>query len=362
MPDEAQGTKLATIAEPVAPSRRSTRIDWTFRYTASYRIAWGVLALVLVFAAIAAPAVLNSASLRLVTALAGVLIIVCIGELLTVVSGGLDLSIPAVVALSGAATVKLSQGSDSNLLGLIATVLAIGAVVGAVNGILIAVLQLNALIVTLSMSTVIAGGTLVWAGSNFSATGFVPQSIADFSAKHIGPINIIVVVALVLAVVAYLVVSRTVVGRRFVAVGTSPQAARSLGISVRGYQAGAYVVAGVLYALGGLLVAGYVVSPDLSLGSPYLLTPLAAVALAGASLGGGPASISSVVAACLALTLVTQTLSVLGTGGGLQSLVQGLILVGAVAAATSNSWGRRIRRPSLRSLKSMTSPRGKGQK
>jgi ribose transport system permease protein len=121
----------------------------------------------------------------------------------------------------------------------------------------------------------------------------------------------------------------TAAGRRFQAVGANPRAAWMAGVHVRTHVVLAYTVAATLYALAAVLLAGVRISIDPGFGAAYLLAPIAAVVIAGASLAGGLASATSTWVAALALTLLTQMLRILGLSTAMQFIVfGGAIIVG----------------------------------
>jgi ribose/xylose/arabinose/galactoside ABC-type transport system permease subunit len=122
----------------------------------------------------------------------------------------------------------------------------------------------------------------------------------------------------------------TVIGRRFQAVGANPTAARIAGIRVNQYIVLAYAGAAMLYGLAGILLAGFIRSPTLGLGTSYLLSPIAAVVIGGASLTGGLASVPSTWAAAFFLTLLNQMLRVLGLPSALQFVAFGAAIVGGM--------------------------------
>jgi ribose transport system permease protein len=122
----------------------------------------------------------------------------------------------------------------------------------------------------------------------------------------------------------------TEVGRKFQSVGANPVAAWIVGIRINVFIVFAYVAAGLLYGLGGTLLAGFLRTPSLSLGDPYLLAPIAAVVIGGASLTGGLASAISTWGAAFFLTLLSQMLRVLHLPTDLQFVAFGIAIVGGM--------------------------------
>jgi ribose/xylose/arabinose/galactoside ABC-type transport system permease subunit len=107
-----------------------------------------------------------------------------------------------------------------------------------------------------------------------------------------------------------------------------------IGIRVRVSQAAAYVIAGVLYAVAGILLAGLLNTPDNTIGAEYQLQTISAVAIGGAALGGGPSSVTCTAAGAFFLVMLSQYLSVKGASGGVVVLLQGLVMLIAVAMVT----------------------------
>jgi ribose transport system permease protein len=131
-------------------------------------------------------------------------------------------------------------------------------------------------------------------------------------------------------IVVSVVLRYTALGRRFRVVGANPVASGVVGVRVSLSQITGYVVAGVLYALAGLALAGLIRRPGVYVGSEYLLAPIAAVVIGGASLTGGLASPISTFAAALFLTGLNQLMLTMGLPTALQSVVFGLVIIGGM--------------------------------
>jgi ribose transport system permease protein len=281
-----------------------------------------------------------------VTALAGVLAIASAGQLLVVLLGGIDLSIAAVMTLAAAVLVKVSDGSNDRLLLAALLAVAAGVVVGVVNGLLTVMVGLNALIVTLATASVVTGFVTFWTGGvSFSATGKVPPELADLCGDYAGFVSVLFLAAVVLLIIVSLLLRKTRAGRDFAFSATNPVAANILGLRVDLYQMSAYVAAGVLAAIAGIALAGFLIQPDATLGTPYQLNTVVVVILAGTLFGGGTSSLACVAAAAIFLPLLDQYLGIRNLPAGLQVLAQGLVLLVAVALVTSVSGARRWRLP-----------------
>jgi ribose transport system permease protein len=292
-------------------------------------LATGILALV---AALIAPEALQSTSWAFVLPYMTILAVAALGQMLVIMQAGIDLSTPAVMFFGGNLIVGVGSGSNSRLAVAILACLALGAGVGLANGILVGVLRLNPLIVTLAVGQIF----LAW-GVKYSrgvvAGANVPDGLSSWAAEKPLGISVVFWTGAAIAVAVALVLRYTAAGRRFQAVGANPRAAWMAGVHVRTHVVFAYVVAGTLYAGAAVLLAGVRISIDPGFGAEYLLAPIAAVVIAGASLAGGLASATSTWLAALALTLLTQMLRILGLSTAMQFIVFGAaILVGMLVS------------------------------
>jgi ribose/xylose/arabinose/galactoside ABC-type transport system permease subunit len=334
-PPAADASTLGAGPRPAAGGLLgNSKLDLAYRFAPRYRIIWIGLAAIILLSVITAQQLWSEGSVQFITALAGVMAIAAIGQGTVIVSGGIDLSVPAVMTLGGIMIVKLTQSSHVAPVAAIALCFAVAAAIGLLNGLLIAVVKINALITTLAMAGVVTGATIMWAGSTFSATGNVPSALQDTASSHLGPVSVLCLIGLAVTFLAAFVLRSTVWGRSFVAMGANPHTAQVIGIRATAYEVSGYVVAALLYMGAGLLLAGLLHTPDYSLGRPYQLGTIIVVALGGASLAGGPASMLSIGGAALFLVLLDQYLQVKGYSAGVREVVNGVILVAAVALAT----------------------------
>lgn len=323
---------------------RARRSDLKFQFQPRYRVVWVALAAMVIVAALTEQATFHGPSVNLITALAGVLAIAAAGQLIVVMSGGIDLSVPAIMALGGAIVVKQTQGADDRLALAVAEAILAAAAVGLVSGLLVAVARLNALIVTLAMNGIVTGAILLWTDGTFSTTGEVPGALSGFTENGIGSVNVLGLVGLALLALLAVAMRGTTPGRSFVAMGTNRAAAEIVGVRVKHYEVAGYMLAAVLYVCAGILLAGTIEIPNMTIGDPYLLSTIVAVALGGAALSGGPSSMLCTAAACLFLAILDQYLTLRDFGTGIHDLANGIALALAVAIVTlGTEGGRRLR-------------------
>jgi ribose transport system permease protein len=181
------------------------------------------------------------------------------------------------------------------------------------------------LIVTLAVGQIVVAEGLRY--SNGLAEAEVPSRLASFAQNRPLDISAVFWTGAAITVVVALLLRYTALGRRFQAVGANPRAAWMAGVHVRAYVVFAYTAAGALYALAAVLLASIRVSVDPAFGASYLLAPIAAVVIAGASLSGGLASATSTWVAAFALTLLNQMLIILGIRVGWQFIVFGAAII-----------------------------------
>jgi ribose transport system permease protein len=239
-------------------------------------------------------------------------------------------------------TVILTQhagGSNSGLaVGILLVVLACVAS-GVASGLAITVFGITPLVATLGVNALLLGTAYQLNGGQATAAG--PPGLTNFTvSKTIGIPNT-VWVAVIAAVVVAGLIRATVSGRRFVAVGASPAAARAAGIRVNGYLVMTYVLASLSYGAAGILITGYLVTPGLDTGTTYLLPTIAAVVLGGTSLAGGTGSVVATAVGAVFLTQLQQVLTANGAAQSVEYMVQGSII--ALGMLLRNVPWRRLR-------------------
>jgi ribose transport system permease protein len=255
---------------------------------------------------------------------AAIIAIVGLGQMLVVQQGGFDLSLAGGVSLAVVITTHLSGGDDAQLFTSILIAVGCALVAGVVNGILVGVLRLNAIIATIGVNALMYGAV-------FAVSGGVPRIttplMAEIAAgKTLGLPNSVLFAVVVTALVSF-VLKLSVMGRRFEAIGANPQAAHAAGLPVRRYQATAYVCAQLLYCLAGVLISGITREPTAFQGDSLLLPSVAVVVLAGTSLLGGRGFPISTVIAAFFLNQLSQFALAVGVPFSAQTIIQALALV-----------------------------------
>ena len=218
-----------------------------------------------------------------------------------------------------------SAGHEDAISGAVLGALFFATMIGLINGFLVAVIELNALIVTLAVGAITTGATL-WYRDSLPQESRVPPGMAAWGDARFLDINYSVWVLAAVAIILNLILRKTTIGRHFSAVGANPRAAWIAGINVAAYQMAAYTVAAFLYGIAGILVSAFIRNPTLRVGEPYLLAPIAAAVLGGTAMSGGIGSMVAVAGAALFLTQLGQMLQMLGLSSALQFVIQGLAI------------------------------------
>ena len=287
------------------------------------------IVLLVVVAAIWAPDALSGPGLSSVAPFGTFLAITALGQMLVIMTGGIDLSVPGTLTLAAAVTVGVGDASDDRIWTAIGIAIVLAALVGLVNGILIGGLRLNALIVTLAVGQIVAGIATRYYTSVAIQTP-VPEGLSAWTSVRFLGVTRTFWVGVLLTVALIIVFRFTTLGRRFQVVGANATASWIAGLRVNLNQVAAYVVAAIFYAIAGVLVASYLGTISITIGAAYLLGPIAAVVIGGASLTGGLASPLSTWAAAFFLAGLSQMMRVMGLNTALQFVVFGLVIIGGM--------------------------------
>lgn len=305
---------------------------------------WGMTVVLFAISPLIAPGSLSGSSLSSMLPFAAILGIASLGQSFVVTQGGIDLSVPGSMALAAVFVTKVPQLTGMPLPVAILLGMLAGAAGGLVVGVAVVKFRIAAFVATLAMNSILIGVVLQ------ISNGFPGSASPGFSSFAVGSVWVVpnlLILAAVLVVAAQWLRRRSVAGRRFMAVGARADAARLLGIRTVGYQIGSYAIAGLLYSLAGLLLAGYLRTPDILLGNTYQLSSIAAVVLGGSLLTGGMSSAAATGVAALFLTQLNQVVLAAGATTSIQLLVQAIVLAFAVVLRRV-PFGALLRRAGLR--------------
>lgn len=327
LPGGAAGGTPGTVA--AAPPRlvtRSVRVRNTLRPAAGALLALAVLVIAL---SLTHPEFLGAENIRNVLGTNASLLVVSAGMTAVLISGGIDLSVGAVMAVSQLMLAGFLHLGMPGWLGIV-LVLAAGFAIGAlVNGLLIGVAKLNFFVVTLASMTF--GYGVVDVLTNGSTTIISSPLLSALGNDLLLGIPVPAVIFVVLLAAIAVVLQRTAFGRAVFSVGGNAEAARLAGIPIPAVVIVVYGISGLCAALGGVIEAGRFMAATPTTGSTIALTSVAAVLLGGTSLKGGTGGLTGTVAGVLVIGVLGNGVDLLGVSSYWQGIVTGAVLVAAVA-------------------------------
>ncbi|OWV89459.1 L-arabinose transporter permease [Rhizobium sp. R635] len=251
-----------------------------------------------------------------------------------------DLSVGSIVAFSGMAAVMVSNATGSIPVGLLAALLC-GAVVGFVNGIVIARFRINALITTLATMQIVRGLALI--ASDGRAVGINDPAFYQLALSRFLTVPTPIWIMLILFVFFGFVLNRTVFGKNTLAIGGNPEASRLAGVNVVNMRVWIFALQGLVCGIAGILLASRITSGQPNAATGLELSVISACVLGGVSLAGGRAAMSGVIVGVLIMGIAENVMNLLNIQAFYQYVVRGLILLIAVLLDNlrSSAAGRR---------------------
>ena len=254
--------------------------------------------------------------------------IVALGQMLVILTAGIDLSVGSLVKVSILVSAIVMNGESANVLPAIIATLGLGVLVGLIHGFLINELRIAPFIVTLASLVILRGIGLTISSS---PVGKASREVMMFYVQKIGPIPIIAWMFFLLIVLTMLLLRFTVFGKYLYAVGGNIEVARLSGVPIKAVRYGVYVLCSLTAAVTGLLWLSRMGVGDPAIGDGIELQTITAVIIGGTSLFGGRASVLGTLGGVLLLGLTANLLVMLGVNQFIQGLIQGVIIVAAVA-------------------------------
>jgi len=292
-----------------------------------------LLALLVVLSEVVRPGIVSADWIGVMFRAAVPLAILAGCQTLTMLTGGIDLSVGAVASMSGFVVATLVNGPGVGAGIVVALVIAI--LVGIVTGVGVGVFRVHPLIMTLGMSLVVLGLANVWQLQMVQTGTVVPDALRTLGSDRffdVLPYSLLVFVPL--AAVILLGLRRTGYGRLLYAVGDNPIAARLAGVRAWQVLIALYVLSAVLAALAGFLVSGLTNVASVTLADSFVLPSVAAAVIGGTSIMGGRGGYGGTIVGALILTVLSSLLSSLGYPEAVRQILYGAIIVAVAAAYT----------------------------
>lgn len=306
-----------------------------------------VLFLMLVLIIAKEPSFLSIRNFKNILTQSSVRAIIALGVAGLIVTQGTDLSVGRQVGFSAVISATLLQATTNvnkvfpNLeefpvIGAIVIVMIVGMIIGSINGLIVAKLNVHPFIATLGMMTIVYGvNSLYYDYVGASPISGFSKSYSSFAQGYIGTpsfnMSYLIIYAAIATAIMWILWNKTKFGKNVFAVGGNPEAARVSGVNVAWTLVKIYALSGMYYAFGGLLEAGRIGSATNNLGNMYEMDAIAACVIGGVSFYGGVGKISGVITGVIILTVINYGLTYVGVSPYWQYIIKGMIIVAAVA-------------------------------
>jgi ribose/xylose/arabinose/galactoside ABC-type transport system permease subunit len=286
------------------------------------------LALLMGALAVVRPGFLNLANIVNLLRQISINGILAVGVTYVLLTGGVDLSLGSVVALSGVVAAEFAHpGAYFILVPVLMGILA-GAVCGAANGLIVTRGRVAPFIATLGMMTAARGLALLVSGGR--PVSNMAQPFTRIGAGSIAAVPVPILIFAAVALLSWIVLRNLRLGRHIYAVGGNESAARASGVGIHSVKMAAYTICGALAGLAGVVLASRITTGQPNAGIGYELDAIAAVVIGGTSLNGGTGSVGGAILGALLIGVINNGLDLLNVSSYYQQVAKGLIIVGAV--------------------------------
>lgn len=309
----------------MAPSHGLPVLGWRRPDLRPALTAWIGTAGLLAVMGVLAPQALSWGYVSNVLRQASPLGIAALGQMLTLLVAGLDMSVGSVVTLTNILLTELLAGHMENLWAALGAVYASGVVIGLFNGLTVAYLRVPPIVVTLATGALAQGTYLILTGG--VPRGFIPGEFRVLAEGWVGPLPGAWLLWMAVGASLWVLLYRTPYGKQLYATGANRMTAFASGVRVRPVLVSAYVLSSVLAVTAGVLVSSYVGVASLTVGDDFTLNSLAAAVLGGVLFTGGVGGVVGVGAGALFLFLLQSILVNLQVGQGGRWVAQGALLV-----------------------------------
>ncbi|GAA2783356.1 ABC transporter permease [Nonomuraea dietziae] len=265
--------------------------------------------------------------------------IVAVGQTLAILAGSLDLSVAYLISLSSLVAAEIMEAGS--VPGAITAVIAVSALVGLVNGVVITKLKVHAFIATLGVALIIKG---VVDHLYDGPAGRVPESFQHLGYDRVGPVPVSALLWAAVAVAAWFLLSRTRYGYRVYAVGGDPDVARLSGVRTDRVVIVTHILCSLCAGIAGLLLASRLGAgaPTVGTDGGYDLESIAAVVLGGTALAGGRGGVAGTVGGVLLLAVLDSVFNQLEVNSFFKDVVRGVVIVAAVAVYARRAGRKRL--------------------
>lgn len=262
------------------------------------------------------------------------LAILALGEMFVLVSGGFDLTVGAIVTFVVLVSSKLLANDPANALPAILIMLGIGVLIGLTNGLIVSYLKVPSFITTLGMMLLVRGAALYYVGG--APQGYLTDNWRAFGRNYFEDVPIFervpyaLLVLLVIAIISYIIFHRANYGKELLGIGDNVRTSILSGVKVKPVRVITFILCAVFAIIGGIVIGGYG-GVNVTIGEGLEMQAIAACVVGGVLLGGGKGNVFNVIFGAFTLQAIVNLLNLLGLPKPYTDVVQGLIIIGAVA-------------------------------
>ncbi|WP_306119077.1 MULTISPECIES: ABC transporter permease [unclassified Roseitalea] len=284
-----------------------------------------LLAVLIVGLSLAAPRFMTAENATAILHQSAMVLIVAVGMTMLLITAEVDISVGASLAFASCVVMDVINTTSSLTLGILAG-LAFGGGVGLFNGLVVTRLKVNSLIATIATMMILQGGVFLYTREAVQNHHQI-EAFSLIATGYVGPVPVPVIIAALLAVVFYVMLNYTLIGRRVFAVGSNPKAARLSGLSPETIKLVAFVVTGILVGVAATILASLLNAGQPTAGRGFELIVIAAVLLGGTSLFGGKGTIAGTILGVLILKIIDNGIIILRWNQDLQIIVPGVVII-----------------------------------
>ncbi|HEY9595215.1 MAG TPA: ABC transporter permease [Spirochaetia bacterium] len=292
-----------------------------------------IIVVLLTAVSLRAPGFLKPGNLRDILTDTAILVIVSIGQMMVIITGGADLSVASGIAFTGMTVAMINWFNPAIPIWVIVLLsLVIGMGLGAINGFLVSVTRIPPIITTIATMGIYRGAVFLESGGQWVSAHKMTEGFRNL--PHAAPLGIsnLLLAAMLVIIIFQVLMRLTRTGREIYGVGGNPVAARYVGISIPKINFLVYVLCGILVGLAGLLWVARYASAQNDTASGFELQTIAACVIGGVSMLGGSGSLAGVVLGALFLGIVNNALTVIGLSPFYQMAIQGFVILAAIIA------------------------------
>lgn len=323
-------TSTQTLAAPDEAPASTSRFDRNRLQNFAIRNSMVlVLLLVIAYFSYRSARFATTGNLTTILIAAAPFALVALGQTLVILTGGIDLSVGSVIAVSAMTGARIVVGHPERLWLAVLGGILVGTLVGLVNGLVVSRLDVAPFVATLG--TLTAGSGIAYVIGHGAPINGLPAAYGNIANDSVLGIQIPVIIMVLGFVAAALVMRRTTFGLRVYAVGGNRTAAEVAGVNARRVLTSVYVISGALAGLSGIVLSSRVISGPPNLGQGYELDAIAAVVIGGASLLGGRGTVWGTLLGLLLIQTLNNGLDLLVVPAYWQAVISGVLIVAAVA-------------------------------